>query len=114
MTSIKVVFLALVILLFAVEAFSSGTLLNGAEIEYLTITESVAYFQAKGVETNNPDACTQNEKILVATDHPRFKEVYATLLAAQTGGKLVKVFGSDCLERWEGTYPKLVTLHLLN
>ena len=103
-------------LMAALPAAGGGLLTEGARVEYLTITESVAYFRLAGAGGRNPEGCENSRAeslAMVPGDHWRFDLVYSTLLAAQTTGSAVKIWVDGCHERWGEMWPRVVTVHLL-
>jgi len=45
----------------------------------------------------NAGGCTIPDKIYVKINHPQYKELYATVLAAYMGGKRVQPYINDCI-----------------
>jgi hypothetical protein len=113
----KIIFLVIPMALASLNSHADGYFLNNTKIEYLTITQSDAYFRGVGNTGDNPDKCfnTSSDKLaILPADHPRFKEVYSMLLSAQSAKRNVKVYVSGCQSRWGEYFPKVVTVHLLD
>lgn len=47
-------------------------------------------------EYGNPEECTTENRIYVEIDHPQYKEIYSTVLAAFISGKAVRAYIHEC------------------
>jgi hypothetical protein len=96
-------------------ANASGTYLDHSEIELLTQTPDDIYFRGIGNTGNNPDGCqstNESNYAIIPDSHPKQRELYAMLLAAQISHREVSVYVSDCHTRWGSEFPEVVTIHL--
>ena len=92
----------------------TGYYVDKAQVDFLTANGSVIYFTPVGETPKNPGNCLENRKVIILGSHPMRSELMSILLTAQSAGKFVKVWVTDCYEGWNSSFPQVSTIHLVN
>lgn len=93
------------LLLFIFSATASGLCFAGGWGIPVTITgyyvseSGGAFFTTS--DNENPDACSSSQYLVLDPSQPNFKELYATLMAAQAASSTISVYYNGC----SGEYP---------
>jgi len=93
---------------------TTGYYVQKAQVDFLTANGSVIYFTPVGETPQNPGNCLENRKAIILGGHPMRSELMSILLTAQSSGKFVKVWVTDCYEGWNSSFPQVSTIHLVN
>ena len=93
---------------------TAGYYLVKSKVDYLSVNSSFIYFKPATDTPSNPGNCHGYDKAIIPGEHPMRKELMSIVLAAQTSGKYVKVWVTDCFEHWNSSFPQVSTIHLVN